>query len=140
MPNAPKNYVKIMVVLITRLMHAKDQFQMDINLLANKMYIQKDYHFCDKFDCMPYIVNDMNRYFNLRRQFIGGCICQNKAHTDTSRPKSSKSPKLRNESLLPNSANSNASSGDMKTSHKYDHMHVIGYNRTVSNTLGHKFD
>lgn len=77
----------------------------------------KNILFCDKLDCMPLNMNVMTSCFNLRRQFIEGCISQDKSHTDASESKSFSPLKVKKEpmSTKSKSANSQAPVGDIKT-------------------------
>ena len=94
--------------------------------------------FCDKFDCMSCNMNVMTSCFNLRRQFIGGCISHN-LHTHYTRSKSSSPPKARKVPLLPKSekSNSKTSNSDKKTSLKKNEKHVV-FDKTISRPGGPK--
>ena len=76
----------------------------------------RDSPFCDKFDCMPCNMNVMTSCFNLRKQFIDGCISHN-SHTHYTKAKSSSPPKARKVPLSPKSENpkSKTSNCDKKT-------------------------
>ena len=98
----------------------------------------RDAPFCDKFDCMPCNMNVMTSCFNLRRQFIDGCIDHN-LHTHYTRPKSSSPPKARKVPLSPMSENSSSKThvGDKKTSPKNVDKHAESV-KTVSKSPGPK--
>ena len=97
----------------------------------------RDSPFCDKFDCMPCNMNVMTSCFNLRKQFIDGCISHN-SHTHYTRPKSSSPPKARKVPLSPKSENSNSktSNSDKKTEPPgKKHVNKV---KTVSKATGPK--
>ena len=97
-----------------------------------------DAPFCDKFDCMPCNMNVMTSCFNLRRQFVEGCMSHN-YHTHYTRSKSSSPPKARKVPLSPMSQNSSSktSSCEKKTSPKKVDKHAV-YDKSVSKPNGPK--